>query len=178
MAELLKFVLLGGSAAEVEVLCNDLASHFGGGSVQATVIASCPLFVFSGESSQEGKPDQAFKLVGASLQSDFRGLYKELLSDADGVIVLIPAELARIAESRQALLPLHQGIQARREEGGELLFLLQYQWPTKESLPPAESLDEALGINTEVVTRVFTHVGEPDQVNGLQSLLAKSSSNQ
>ena len=173
MAESLKFVLLGGSAMEIEALVNDLASHFEGASVQCSVVADCPIFRFSGKIEKEGEPSLIFELFGASLQSDFRGLFKLLLNDADGVIGFIPAILGRIEETRQVLPPLFRSIQARREEGSELLFLLQYHWPANESIPTPEILDEILGVNAEAVTRVFSRVGEPNQVNGLYGLFSK-----
>ena len=116
---------------------------------------------------------QPFALYALAGRPDFRSLYQLLLSNADGVIALIPADLNRCSESAKILGHLQKWLQDKKEEGRELPFLLQYHWSERATKPSPEELDRALGVKPEAVERVFTQAGAPEQEKPILALLKK-----
>lgn len=172
MASLLKLVCLGGAAAEVQALIEAQASAFEDAKVEQGFVAGCAVLRLESRVEIDGTK-QRFALFALAGRPDFRDVYQRLLSNADGVIGLIPTDLARSSESAKVLGHLQKGLQTRLEEGHELPFLLQYQWAEQAQAPTPEEVDQALQVNPQAVERVFTRVGDSGQENATMALLKK-----
>lgn len=173
MAEPLKLVLLGSTASEVKELLEAQAQHFQNASLQEGRVTGCSVFRFSSQLDLGEKGSPSFSLYGASMESGYRGIYALLMHNADGVMGLIPADLARVKEGQSVLVSLLQGLEERRAESNELPLLLQYQWTASAISPAPEELDQALGVNPSAVSCIFTRAGAPEQTSGIEALLTK-----
>ncbi len=173
MAKPLKLVLIGGSPDVVGELVTAIAAECNQAVVTSRLVAGIEVHRFSVCGENQEQPWQFFALAGGA---DFRALYRTVLQDADGLIGLIPADLRTVVQSQIDLGPMYQSIQEAKEKGRELPFVLQYHWSIRANEARPEELDQALGINPQAVSRVFTQVGRVPQSQALRALVNKLSS--
>lgn len=172
MARPLKLVLLGGSGSEMEELVKAIAKEFGATEVEHGSLAGTVVHRFSTSLPLKEGESLAFAVFAVAGDWDFHGLYKPLLENADGVVGLIPADLARLQSNQRILGPLNQRLQESRATAAPFAYLLQYHWARQATAPSVTQVDQALGINPKNIARVFTQAGGVEQAKGIQALLA------
>ena len=170
MADSLKLVCLGGTPEEVVSLMGAYSSAFGDAELERGVVAGSEVLSFK-SSLEVGESQQRFTLYALAGQPDFRSVYQLLLSNADGVLGWVPADLNRCGESSKVLIHILKAVQLKKDEERELPFLLQYNWSDSTNGPSPEELDQALGVNPQVVTRVFTSADTPEPKMVMTTLL-------
>ncbi len=175
MANLLKLVCLGGSVQEAVYFMKAQAEFFGGVEIHKGKVGGVEVLRFEAIFVSE-RERQPFSLFSLAEVPDFRGVYQLLLANAHGAIALIPADVSRIPDAREVVIPLYQMMEERRKEDEELPVIVQYHWDGQGSAPSAEGLDRALGVNPQLVERVFTRADSDSsaQVAGTLALLKKA----
>ena len=165
-----KFVVFGSSTREVEALLGFMSQAMKGSEVVHGDLAGSRVSRFSGHHKGENGSGGEFTVYGTSTKLDFGGIFKLLAENAAGVIGLIPADSARLEESRKILTSLHRALEARRKAEKDLPFVIQYHWPTQEVSPTPEELDEFLGINPQVVKRCYSRASGEQANSGVLAL--------
>ncbi len=170
--DVLKIVILGATSREVGSFIRELSEYFNSAEVDVGLVAGLEIFRFKSSYQSRDHQKHSFQVFAASLEADFRGIYARLFQGAVGGFCLIPADQNRIVEGRQLLGLLQSSFLSRDFEGLEPQFFLQYQWLSELQEPSPEVLDQALGVNSQSVTRICSTIGHSNQVTGLNQLLA------
>jgi len=171
MSDSLKLVYLGG-AAEISQLMRDQAAFFDGAKIEAGEISGARVLRFRGNALIGEKP-QSFTLYGLDGEPDHRGVFSAFLSNADGLIGVIPSHSAQGPENLRTLGVLQKARTDRQTVGSALPFVLQYHWGPGMKTPAPEEVDRNLGVNAQVVERVLTFADASDQVAGVYAILNK-----
>lgn len=172
MVERLKLVLIGETADEVNQLMRAQAHAIGGARIKVGPVAGVNVMHFRG-SCETGTGPKDFTLYALAGIPDYGDLYRVLLGNADGVVAVIAAASPETKGSLRLLGELQKAMLARREQGGELPFVLQYHYPNSQPGLTVEELDRALGVNPDAVARVATFADQSNQTSATLALLGK-----
>ena len=170
MSQSYKLLVFGSTALEVEAVLVLMSQAMKGSEVAHGEIAGSRVSRFSGHEKREDGPKREFTVYGVSMEADFRGVFRLLGNNADGAIGLIPADSARVVESKKVLAALQRVLEMHREEGKKFPFVIQYHGSSQEVNSSPEELDGLLGINPQGVTRCCSQADGQEVDQGLIAL--------
>lgn len=164
-------MILGPRGVELEFLLRSLALVHGEQEVVVSEVAGCRIFRTQLSVASSQGQDLRVSLFAAAVGADFRSIYSLLFQGAHGAVALIPADTSRVDEGRQVLGILQSQFLSRADPERLPSYLLQYQWRKEDLDLTPEAIDEAFGVNSAAVKRVFTQFNDVSQVQGLQELV-------